>query len=112
MLCLAPWSTALLWLVLQLNEAQASPRATLTTGVFQGSTTSNGTDRWLGIPYAQAPVGSLRFKAPVAISTTARGVQDATTFGNACPQVPASTLGAPIGEDCLFLNVCNQAKIL
>ena len=34
---------------------------------------------------------------------------DASTFGNACPQ-PAATLGAPIAEDCLFLNVKIQSS--
>ncbi|TFY55649.1 hypothetical protein EVG20_g9246, partial [Dentipellis fragilis] len=65
----------------------------------------NGTEHWLGIPYAQPPVGNLRFKAPVPILLPRRGLQNATAFGDACPQAAASTLGAPIGEDCLYLNV-------
>ncbi|EJD06597.1 alpha/beta-hydrolase [Fomitiporia mediterranea MF3/22] len=75
-----------------------------TSGSFQGVLTTNGTEHWLGIPYAQSPVGSLRFKAPVPISKPPQGIQAASAFGNACPQ-PPSDLGAPIGEDCLFLNV-------
>lgn len=77
----------------------------LTSGNFLGVATANGTDRWLGIPFAQPPVGSLRFKAPLAITRPQNGVQDAFGFGNACPQVPSSSLGAPMSEDCLFLNV-------
>ena len=76
----------------------------LKTGTFRGLSTSNGTEKWLGIPFALPPVGQLRFKAPIPITKASSSVMDASTFGNACPQ-PAATLGAPIAEDCLFLNV-------
>jgi hypothetical protein len=76
----------------------------LKTGTFRGLSTSNGTEKWLGIPFALPPVGQLRFKAPIPITRSSSSITDASTFGNACPQ-PAGTLGAPIAEDCLFLNV-------
>lgn len=75
-----------------------------TSGAFNG-VAALGLDRWLGIPFAQPPVGELRFKAPVPITNASRVVKNATSFGNACPQVPSSSLGAPLSEDCLFLNV-------
>ena len=85
--------------------AQASSLVVNTTsGVFQGVSVANGTERWLGIPFAQPPVGELRFKAPVPITSPLLGPRNATEFGNACPQRPAN-LGAPISEDCLYLNV-------
>lgn len=78
----------------------------LRTGTFRGvAVTANGTEKWLGIPFAQPPVGSLRFKAPVPITQPSRTLKDASAFGNACPQVPAANLNADISEDCLFLNV-------
>jgi hypothetical protein len=77
----------------------------LPTGTFRGTTAAPGVEKWLGIPFAQPPVGPLRFKAPVAITKRSSALKDATEFGNACPQPPAS-LGAPISEDCLYLNVC------
>lgn len=76
----------------------------LDTGTFQGFRTENGTENWLGIPFAQPPVGKLRFKAPVALTTKFPGIQNASTFKDACPQRPGD-LGAPMGEDCLGLNV-------
>lgn len=91
--------------------ATATPDSSLvvkaTSGTFQGVTAGSpdNTDKWLGIPFAQPPVGILRFKSPVAITKPSRSVQDASQFGNACPQRPSDTLGAPLGEDCLFLNV-------
>lgn len=75
------------------------------SGTFRGVSTGNGTEKWLGVPFAQPPVGSLRFKAPVPITNPSRAVKNASAFGNACPQNPSSSLGAPLSEDCLFLNV-------
>ena len=78
----------------------------LTSGNFLGANNAaTGIDSWLGVPFAQPPVGSLRFKAPVAITRPSRTVKNATQFGNACPQLPSGSLGAPQGEDCLVLNV-------
>ncbi|KAI0692949.1 alpha/beta-hydrolase [Cytidiella melzeri] len=87
-------------------SSASSLQVNLTSGKFVGATSAaNGTDKWLGIPFAQPPVGDLRFKAPVAITQASHTVRQATEFGNACPQIPSSSLGAPIAEDCLFLNV-------
>ena len=77
----------------------------LTSGTFRGLPINNGTERWLGIPFAQPPIGSLRFRAPVAITRPSTSVKTASDFGGVCPQVPSSSLGAQISEDCLFLNV-------
>lgn len=64
-----------------------------------------------GIPYAQPPVGSLRFRPPQPTRSW-DGLRDATGFGNAPLQAspPAGLtarqfLGADIGEDCLNLNI-------
>ena len=81
----------------------------LKTGTFRGLSTPNGTEKWLGIPFALPPIGQLRFKAPIPITKTSSSIMDASTFGNACPQ-PAATLGAPIAEDCLFLNVDTRSS--
>lgn len=83
----------------------AAPVIDLDIGSFRGSS-ANGTDIFLGIPYAQPPVGRLRFSAPQPIATRTNSVRSAVQFGNACPQPPnPASLGAEIGEDCLFLNV-------
>ncbi|KAF5379781.1 hypothetical protein D9615_005704 [Tricholomella constricta] len=77
----------------------------LTTGIFRGVSTTSGIEKWLGIPYAEAPIGALRFKAPVPVTRASSAIVDASAFGNACPQPASPDLGAPISEDCLFLNV-------
>ncbi|KAF9068993.1 alpha/beta-hydrolase [Rhodocollybia butyracea] len=87
------------------SQSSASLDVSLTSGRYSGVATANGTDKWLGIRYATPPIGNLRFKAPSPIAKPSSTLQDATTFGNACPQPPSTGLGAPLSEDCLFLNV-------
>ncbi|KAG0293822.1 hypothetical protein BGZ96_002272 [Linnemannia gamsii] len=58
--------------------------------------------RFQGIRYAQAPVGNLRFAAPVPVTTKWLSAVDATTPGDKCPQLGDIPGGK---EDCLFLNV-------
>ena len=66
--------------------------------------------QWLGIPYAQAPVGSLRWKAPRSLENENDQVK-AIEFSNPCPQVESISIdkkgeGEFLGsEDCLFLNI-------
>ena len=92
--------------VLAEDDANNGLLVHLTSGNFVGErSTVNGTDRWLGIPFAEPPVGNLRFKAPVPISTARKGVKLATEFGDACPQLPSTTPFGPQSEDCLTLNV-------
>jgi para-nitrobenzyl esterase len=56
-----------------------------------------------GIPYAEPPVGDLRWRPPEPRRGW-RGVRDATQFGAHCPQ-PGSADQPNASEDCLFLNV-------
>lgn len=77
--------------------------------VYRGARVSEG-DRFLGIRYAEAPVGPLRFKPPVPVEN--RGLIDATRYGFAPPQIkrkmPAwapTGAGFETGEDCLNLNI-------
>lgn len=67
-----------------------------------------------GIPFAAAPVGDLRWKAPSPVKAW-QGTKDATRFGAACIQptsrvqsIYAQDIGAT-SEDCLSLNVWTPA---
>jgi len=62
-----------------------------------------------GIPFAQAPVGKLRFRAPLPHASWS-GVREAKVAGAAAPQVKGmmQDIGEP-QEDCLFLNVWTPA---
>jgi len=68
-----------------------APSVTLNgTGTVVGVTNpATALDTFLGIPYAQAPVGPLRFTAPLALSNNASRVIQATSYGPVCPQPPS-----------------------
>ncbi|KAF8517683.1 alpha/beta-hydrolase [Hysterangium stoloniferum] len=95
------------------TTAVASLDAKTSIGTFRGvSNSTSQIDIWRGIPYAQAPVGNLRFKSPVAITTPFEGIQDASKFGDACSQpVSDLTAGVAISENCLFLNIFRPSSV-
>ena len=72
------------------------------SGQLQG-VVAGSTREFLGVPYAQPPVGALRWVPPLPASHWS-GIRPATTPGNACPQQPSPILPG-ISEDCLFVNV-------
>lgn len=93
---------------------QASAQMTHTT-VAQGEVegvAEQGMGYFKGIPFAQPPVGDLRWKAPVPASSW-EGVYQAKEF-KAKPYQRAqgpSRPGQPgISEDCLYLNILTPAK--
>lgn len=70
---------------------------------------------YLGVPYAEPPVGSLRFAKPVPKQAW-EGVLTASRPHHTCPQIPFSRIepfhltdkwevNTDMSEDCLFLNV-------
>ena len=67
---------------------------------------------FLGIPYAEPPVGELRWKAPQPPAKWS-GMRDASTFAARCPQWPIWAdyifLDSGPSEDCLHLNVYSPA---
>ncbi|MEF2977047.1 carboxylesterase/lipase family protein [Subtercola sp. YIM 133946] len=82
-------------------------------GVVRG-VRERGIETWRGIPYAAAPVGALRFRAPLA-PVEWQGVRDARQFGAVAPQSREGNFigaakNAPMSEDCLTLNVVRPAR--
>jgi len=67
---------------------------------------ANGVRVFTGIPYAEPPIGPLRFKAPLPAQSWS-GELDATEPAATPPQNadPALPPSAPISENCLQLNV-------
>lgn len=61
-----------------------------------------------GIPYAQPPVGQLRWRPPQPVKSW-DGVRSARSFGHDCMQLPTPGDAAPLrtrpSEDCLYVNV-------
>lgn len=71
-------------------------------GIVRGTRDEMNTLVWKGIPYAKAPVGEGRWKAPLKMEKW-EGIRDAVAFGNVAPQIRnRKVVGS---EDCLCLNI-------
>jgi len=86
-------------------------RRSLPAGELVGFTDGYGSHAWLGLPFAEPPVGELRWRAPRPAARWA-GLREALATGEACPQYASVYAGSPRGEtgvigseDCLTLDV-------
>lgn len=83
-----------------------NPTVTTSLGCLQGVSLSQlGVEAFLGIPYAQPPTGSLRFRHPQAIDKVWSAVKTASTYGPSCPGYAGFSANMTLNEDCLTLNV-------
>lgn len=110
---------------LALAHGIATTASTLTPTVH----TTNGTlvgvrntqyeqDFFLGIPYAQPPVGKLRYRRPRPVAQTWGERRDATEYGAGCYAAPVPLpvfdqqgVSYAESEDCLTLNVVRPAGV-
>lgn len=82
------------------------------SGEVIGFRDSWDTHAWLGIPYAEAPVGQLRWRAPQRARPWS-GTRKALSYGSPCTQLWGPMSGVKDGEegqvvgteDCLYLNI-------
>src|SRR5690554_5779600 len=93
-----------------MAQAREAPVVQTPAGALRGEALE-GINVFRGIGYAQAPVGRMRWRPPVAAAGW-DGQRDATRFGPACHQPPSrpGSIYAPaeapaMSEDCLSLNV-------
>jgi para-nitrobenzyl esterase len=78
-------------------------------GKIHGKMVANGKVKaFLGLPYAAAPLGDLRWQAPRPPAKWS-GVREATQYGSRCipgqPSPDMQFLDSGPSEDCLFINV-------
>lgn len=85
------------------SEPQYTRVVNTTAGPVRGVEAASA-DTYLGIPYAEAPVGDLRWRPPEP-HLPWHSVLDATSFGRHCLQATAKSKQLNASEDCLFLNV-------
>src|SRR5262245_61657726 len=96
----------------ELPTPDQALRRSTTSGDVAGFVGPYGSAVWLGIPYAAAPVGERRWRAPVPPPPW-EGVRPAVAAGPPCVQyagpfggIDDVRRGEPTGsEDCLLLNV-------
>ena len=94
-------------------QAAANPQDLLVTvttssGQLHGLPWHAGGAQFLGIPYAQPPVGDLRWREPVPVKPWS-GIRNAVTYGAPCAQPVLGDWNKidaqSSSEDCLYLNV-------
>jgi len=112
--CRTAMSALLLAGLLALSAGQGSPpTVTVAQGQLAGTAETFAEANFLGVeqamnvfrgvPYAEPPVGNLRFRPAMPRQPWA-GVYNASAYGPACIQDPALAFG-PISEDCLHMNI-------
>lgn len=101
---------------LTADRPVVATRKGLIRGITQKASTGKFVDAFLGIPYAQPPIGKYRFRHPQPTNPWT-GELDAGHMSNSCYQVNDTFFGAnflgtsiwnantPLSEDCLYLNV-------
>ena len=111
------WVAAVIGLVAAVaafggSVSAASLRVLTTQGWAEGRA-DEGANAFLGLPFAAAPVGDLRWRAPRPAAAW-KGTKKALHFSASCPQSAPKAFGpyspeflipGPVSEDCLYLNV-------
>ena len=93
----------------------AADRVKTANGVVETTASAkDGVRSFKGIPFAQPPVGDLRWREPQPVKNWT-GVKSADQFGPRCmqrtgPQADYWFRGNGMSEDCLYLNVWTPAK--
>lgn len=83
-------------------------------GIIEGHyNTHNGIQYYLGVPFAQPPVGPLRWKAPQPLRNW-EGIKETKAFGPRPMQTMVfgdmKSRSRGVNEDCLYLNIWTPAK--
>ncbi|KAJ7023146.1 extracellular triacylglycerol lipase precursor [Mycena alexandri] len=102
----------LFWLsvsVLSHNPQSSNPTARIGKTVVIGTTGPDTVEFFGGLPFAQPPIGNLRFRAPVPLTTLNGSTFNATNWGAGCPQGADDSPGVLLAEDCLNLNIFRPA---
>lgn len=116
-------TSSILWFLLSCmlvgkSHTEEETLVTTSSGQVRGMNLpvlSGTVTAFLGIPYAQPPVGSLRFKKPQPLNKSSE-IWNATRYANSCyqnidqtfPGFQGSEMWNPntdLSEDCLYLNV-------
>ncbi|KAL2817523.1 Alpha/Beta hydrolase protein [Aspergillus cavernicola] len=90
----------------------SGPTAHVRNGTYIGLQNTNyDQDLFLGIPYAQQPVGDLRFTVPQSVNETWEGRRAAKEYSDICVGYGTDSIWYPMSEACLTLNVIRDSSV-
>jgi para-nitrobenzyl esterase len=98
-----------------VSPAFGADRVKIANGLIESTEPPrDGVRSFKGVPFAQPPVGDLRWREPQPVKNWS-GVRRADTFGPTCmqrlsPNADYWFRGDGMSEDCLYLNVWTPAK--
>ena len=115
-LCIAV--TCAVLLVPKLNQAeldeQLSPVVQTESGAVVGKIDTlpqvKSVHEYLGIPYAEPPIGGLRFAPPERVKPWP-GIRNATEYGASCPQSLVSASGTSLEGSGMFIYLIENIII-
>ena len=87
-------TSLLLWTAVQAvpTKPSSSPTVAVRNGTYTGVRSSTyNQDFFLGMPYAQQPVGNLRFTVPQSLNSSWDGTRNATQYSDICVGYGVST---------------------
>jgi para-nitrobenzyl esterase len=106
---------SVLSITLAVSRAYAADQVETANGIVESTTGAvSGVRSFKGIPFAQPPVGDLRWREPQPMKNWT-GVRNADEFGPRCmqrtsPRADYWFRSNGMSEDCLYLNVWTPAK--
>jgi para-nitrobenzyl esterase len=98
-----------------IGASSAADRVKIANGLLEAnSAPKDGVRSFKGIPFAQPPMGALRWREPQPVKNWS-GTRNASEFGPRCMQRTAPGAdywfrSSGMSEDCLYLNVWTPAK--
>ncbi|CAP67806.1 uncharacterized protein PODANS_1_16880 [Podospora anserina S mat+] len=94
------------------SASSPPPIANLTYAAFSGLTLPNSVNQFLGLPYAQPPIGPFRWRSPSPPlpSSSGSGPIPATEFKPICLGTGVAYPTPGQSEDCLYANIWAPAN--
>ena len=89
-------------------QGASGPVVSIASGRIEG-TVELDVERFLGVPFARAPLGALRWKSPVPVAKW-EGVRQTTASHVGCVAPESFDGPASDTEDCLYLDVYRPAR--
>lgn len=90
----------LLWTAVHAVPTKSSPTVAVRNGTYTGVRSSTyNQDFFLGMPYAQQPVGNLRFTVPQSLNASWDDTRDATQYSDICVGYGVSTILSVMLQD-------------